>query len=187
MLPILLFLTGMAIQLFLFAQASLVLHQAAFAAARSGLVHKCPPADIPFSMRDLVGLVIDMNCRESPSTWETAARTVLIAASPPANPSGACNPPKALLEIADRALPDSDAKLHLQNRACYAFNAGNSVIDMSWSGSAVERAISGGLPTIKAVVSFKVPITAPIGLFLSDGEDENGRRWRWGRAEIELL
>lgn len=180
LLPVLVLLTGLFGQYMEFSKTRIFVENAAYAAARSALAHKCPPFN---SGLDLGGLIGAASCEEKPESWVDAARWALVPASPSSDfaaQRGVC-PTLSAAEFTARAagLSGDLAAAH-RNRLCYAYEAGNVDVDVAW------RAAGRDTYEIEASVRFKAPVVAPIGMFLADGRRGDGTRWAWTKAQVAI-
>lgn len=178
LLPLLLLLAGIFGQYMDLSKSRVFAEHAAYAAARSALAHKCPP---PASGSLLTGRAPEVPCRETPERWIDAARWSLASASPSSDYAaarGLC-PDLSSAEFAALAagLPERLRKAY-RNRLCYAFEPGNVEVEVEW-----RDAVGEPWP-VEALVRFKTPLVAPIGLFLADGRRADGTRWAWSEARV---
>ncbi len=170
-LPVFLVLFGAVAQIMITAQGRMFVEQAAYAAARSALVHMCRPTE-PF-------------CTQDAQKWEDAARWALVPASATQGGSS-CPTITAGQQIlsTDNRIAGRDQAAH--NALCYAFNPTNIEVTVAWDY--VSRAAltdPDNLP-VKATVRFKLPLNTPFRKFVEDGKT-NGVYWRWGEATVVLL
>lgn len=133
-LPIAIILFGLVIQFLLFAQNSLYLHHAAYAAARSARVHLCPDEGVLGAVNTVQSLagrfdprVCDPDQGRAFDKIDVAARTILVAASPSNNAArerqnDQCRFPTELSAVMAATLPEA-AMRAFENKACYAFEA----------------------------------------------------------------
>ena len=170
-LPVILALFGAVAQVLVTAQGRMFVEQAAYAAARSALVHMCRPTE--------------PTCTPNPGKWEDAARWALVPAS--ATQGGASCPTITAGQqvlTADNRIAGRDQAAF--NALCYAFDPANTQVSVEWVYA--SRAATTGpdnLP-VRATVKFKLPLSTPFRKFVEDGET-NGVYWRWGEATVVLL
>lgn len=188
--PLVLLIFGALTQFYLLSQNRIYAEQAAYAAARSAMVHKCPPANILTTLTTGQISLASLTCKDDPQRWEDAARWALVAAA-----SSSDDAPKRLqcpdMSAAAAMMGATDLRSELSravtNRLCYAYEPENVVVTAEW---APELAKGGpgrdGTVPIRATVRFKYPLTTPIGRFLADGKRSDGTRWRWGEATVTL-
>lgn len=189
-LPVLVLLGALGVQFLDAARSSLVLHHAAFAAARSALVNKCPPTSIGILTGGIAGVVDRLTCSDNPEAWTNAARVIATAMAPSSDAgyrNHDCRFPEALAQLALQGPVDRDLRSALVNKACYAQDSANLAVTVSWQADLVTALTPGSLPPIKALVEFRFPMVAPLGGLLSDGRHADGGYWRRGRAEVTLL
>lgn len=195
LLPVLLLLTGVVVQFLILAQTSLYLHQAAYAAARSARVHKCPPTSLSGALGNptegMMRALLE-NCREHGEPWEVAARVALIPASQSsadseARQGGRCNFPEALIELSMGSPVRPSLEKAVRAKACYAFEPENVGVEVAWQTDLLGTFTTDGPPPIKAVVEFRLPIATPSGMIFAHGKRPDGTRYRLGKAEVTLL
>ena len=190
MLPVLLILFGAVAQTMLLAQSRLYVEQAAYAAARSALVHKCPSFNLLAALKSPVAALGDFSCTDQPQKWEDAARWALVAAAPTsafATSRGSC--PKI---VAGEQLVMGSGKVNgldeaVANSICYAFEPGNLEVEVAWDQSLIGIVTGKTAVPIKATVRFKYSLSTPFRRFLYDGKRSDGTYWRWGEATVTLL
>lgn len=198
LMPVWFLLCGLIVQFLQFAQTNLILHQSAYAAARSARVHECPPTNLLGSLDEggggLLGEIFK-DCTRKPDKWLTAARVALIPASsssPKSIARGTCRYPKALVELtvgqsASRAPIRPGLQPALEAKACYAFEPGNVIVKVQWEQNLLTSLNTDGPPPITAAVRFRYPIVTPTAMLFADGRRGDGTRWRYGHAQITLL
>ena len=201
LMPVWLILGGFIVQFLQFAQTNLILHQAAYSAARSARVHMCPPPNLRGVLQDgptgLVGLLFnDCDDNRAREKYETAARLALIAASsskPDSLSRGNCPYPKALIQLTVNTslTPNSPIRSGLQPaleaKACYAFERDNVEVKVQWEQNLLSSIRTDGPPPITAAVRFRYPINTPTAMWFADGRRTDGSRWRDGHAQMTLL
>lgn len=193
--PVLLVLFGGVAQVMLLAQSRLYVEQAAYAAARSALAHKCPPFDPIFAAKYPISAAAMATCRDADHAhnWKNAASWALVAAAPSSD-RGCTDHPQAAVEIFEATNPQRNLTPALKNRLCYAFDDNNFAVTVEWMDT-VKWPVTGNTEVpvafarakpIKATVKFKYPLTTPFRRFISD-EKEGDHYYRWGEATVVLL
>ncbi len=170
-LPVTLVLFGAVAQVLVTSQGRMFVEQAAYAAARSALVHMCRPTE-PF-------------CTENPGKWEDAARWALVPAA--ATQGGASCPTITAgqqILTADNRIAGRDTAAF--NALCYAFDPANTDVTVEWVYASRASLTGPDNFPVRATVKFKLPLTSPFKKFVADGET-NGVSWRWGEATVVLL
>jgi len=190
-LPALLAIFSALAQTMLMAQNRVYLEQAAYAAARSALVHKCPPfdyADLLQSPIPAINAALRPRCQDRPRKWEDAARWALVSAAPSsafAQGRGACPTLPAAREIVTASALGDGLTEAFMNRVCYAFEPGNVAVEVAWR-SDIRTAFGVTTPPIEATVTYRYPLTTPFRRFLDDGRRADGSYWREGSATVVL-
>ncbi|MEM9477383.1 MAG: TadE/TadG family type IV pilus assembly protein [Pseudomonadota bacterium] len=186
--PAVLILFGAVAQTMILAQHRLYLEQAAYAAARSALVHKCPDLLNPSSYKSAAAAAEAALCpqREDASKWLDAARWALVAASPSSGlgATGCPRVPAGAALVSGTSL-NSSYQTAVENRICYAFTPGNVDVTVDWDRSLTGLTSDARQP-IKATVTFKYPLTTPFRRFLSDDRHPDGLYYRIGTATVVL-
>lgn len=198
-LPVMMVLFGAVSQVLITSQSRVHLEQAAYAAARSALVYKCPPVRQLYATWGI--RTIQTECFRNRSSLdataqrkaEDAARWALIAAAPTNSAAGAmnCALPEAgrqLLTGGDR-IAGRDAAV--RNAMCYVFAPGNVTVELEWQPTGgISLASQDRLP-IRATVTFRYPLSTPFRRFLiqngTAGQRADGTYWREGSASVTLL
>jgi Flp pilus assembly protein TadG len=192
--PVMMVVFGAIAQIMLLAQARLYVEQAAYAAARSALVHKCRPVDPRFAIKYPLSAAIMATCQDKPQMWENAASWALVGAAPSSN-RGCSTAPQAAIEVFNATGPvRSHLTTALTNRLCYAFNNANVTVTVEWldfvdwplAPNTPVRLLNNDAAPIKATVEFKYPLTTPFRLFISDGKDGD-HHYYMGSATVVLL
>lgn len=190
-LPALLVIFSGVTQTMLMAQNRVYLEQAAYAAARSALVHKCPPFDFAAALQSPIAAInaaARSHCTDEPGKWEDAARWALISAAPSsafAQGRGACPRLPAAEQIATASALGGGLTEAFMNRVCYAFEPGNVEVEVAWQ-SGVFTTFGVTTPPIEATVTYRYPLTTPFRRFLGDGRHSDGSYWREGSATVVL-
>ena len=188
--PIALFIVSLAVQALVLSHQSIILHSAAFAAARSALVHQCPENSI---MK-----VASCALKTKPGNMKRAAETMLIAAAPSSSfaverngcPSSAQHPlSKGLPLLADGAGIPVHLKTAIRNKICYILEPGNVSVETKWVPVGTALALTGIIddpPPVEAEVRYRYALTTPIGGMLAGGTRSDGTKWREGVAKVVL-
>ncbi len=188
-LPILLILFSAVNQTLLLAQNRVYLEQAAYVAARSAIVHMCPPFSFGELLQSPIGAINNTNCQDNPKKWDDAARWALVSASPSsafATDRKACpSIPAAERLVEATSLPEklNDAML---NRICYAYEPENVKVEVEWV-TGLATIVGVTRPPMRATVTFRYPLTTPFRRFIHDGKRGDGTYWREGSATVTLL
>ncbi|MEM8631802.1 MAG: hypothetical protein AAGF74_11230 [Pseudomonadota bacterium] len=188
--PALLILFSAVSQIMILAQSRVYVEQAAYAAARSALVHKCPPFDPLAAFKSPVAAVRQFNCQDTPQKWEDAARWALVAAAPSssfATARGQCPVLPASTQITAASPLTGSLQTAVTNRVCYAFEPDNVEVDVAWKPGSLPSLAGAHAVPIEATVRFKYPLTTPFRRFIHDGKRADGTYWRWGQATVVLL
>lgn len=194
-LPIGMLFISLIVQFLNLAQQSIVLHHAAFKAARSALVNKCSPPSIQRLGFEEVFTSFACDFGEGEALIERAAQIGAIPAAP------ASSYVRHRFDCAsDRVQTLTDSMIPMavgygapptlaramENRICYVVEPGNLNVSSSWL---VTGYLTEGLPPVEVTLTYRHPLTAPIGnwLLATDGGRRNdGTRWREGTASVIL-
>ena len=181
--------SGLA-QTMIMAQNRIYLEQAAYAAARSALVHKCPPFNFAAAVQSPIGGLQSLlsSCTDQPQMWEDAARWSLISAAPAsafAEGRGSCPNLPAAEQIYDQGAPSSNLRDAFMNRVCYAYEPGNVTVEVDWQTD-IFTTFGVTTPPIEATVTYRYPLNTPFRRFLDDGQRGDGTYWREGTATVVL-
>jgi hypothetical protein len=190
LIPVLLVLAGAVSQTMLLAQSRLYVEQAAYAAARSALVHKCPPPEVYAMYGSARAVAAGAACRDEPGKWEDAARWALVAAAPSsgfARSRGACPEIAAAGELVGGTDLSAGLRDAAANRICYAYEPENVVVEVDWVRAEASPLLATQTRGIRATVRFRYPLTTPFRRFLYDEKRGDGTYWRWGEATVVLL
>lgn len=189
-MPALLILFGSVAQFMVLAQSRMYVEQAAYAAARSAMVHKCPQFDLIGAFKSPIAGLASYQCQDNPAKWENAARWALVPASASSEYSsarGACPQIPAGKEIllADGTL--SGISNAVENSLCYAFEPDNVEVQVEWVATGINQYLPDTSTPIRATVRFKYPLSTPFRRFIYDGKRADGTYWKWGEATVVLL
>lgn len=155
------------VQLLWLTHTTLLVHYAAYNAARSARVWQTEPAVTP-----------DIILEHA----ENAARLALLAAAPNQFSDAAPVQPVPYSTLAAIAISADQPQWQalFTNRAGYAFSAGQVQVQVQFDTDSEQPA------QVTAVVTFLAPLTIPLACLLADGKRENGC-FRAITAEINLL
>lgn len=196
-LPVMLVLFGAVSQVMITAQSRVHLEQAAYAAARSALVYKCPDFNLVAMLKSGVSALRPTECtmnrtqlnRIAQQRAEDAARWALIAAAPTTGSAYARGCPQ--IKAAEEILTGRDMIMGkdqaVKNAICYVFEPGNVTVDLEWDTSLLSQ-ISGRTDVpITATVTFKFPLSTPFRRFIKDAERGDGTYYKTSSATVTLL
>lgn len=196
-LPAVLVLFGAVSQVMITAQSRMHLEQAAYAAARSALVHKCPPFNIVAALKSPVAALRLTECRKNRSGLdaiaqrkaEDAARWALIAAAPTTGHAmgRGCDQVKAGEEIltgSDKVMGRDQA---VKNAMCYVFEPGNVTVTLEWQETLRTKLTGQTDVPIRATVEFLYPLSTPFRRFVYDEKRGDGTYLKRGSAAVTLL
>ena len=195
-LPVMLVLFGAVSQVMITSQSRVHLEQAAYAAARSALAHKCPDFNLIARLRSGFAAIRPTECDTRRSELDAialrkatdAARWALVAAAPTTGAAAArgCDEVRAGHEIltgADRIMGRDQAA---QNALCYAFEEGNVTVSLEWQASLLSQLSGQTEVPLRATVTFRYPLSTPFRRFIGE-ERGDGTYWRTGTAAVTLL
>lgn len=196
-IPAMLILFSAISQVMITAQARVHLEQAAYAAARSALVFKCPDINLVDLVRSSVSIRRPTECmlkraslnREAQRRAEDAARWALIAAAPTSASAGArgCPDVSAAVELMtgrDQIMGRNQA---VENAICYVFEPGNVTVKLDWDQSLMAQLSGRTDVPITATVTFKFPLSTPFRRFVYDGKRGDGTYFKTASATVTLL
>lgn len=196
-LPVMLVLFGAVAQVAITSQSRLHLEQAAYAAARSALVYKCPPFNPVALLKSPVAILNPTECMTRRAELDRiaqqkaldAARWALIAAAPTSGAAtgrGCERVPAAeeLLTGSDRIKGRDQAAI---NAICYVFEPGNVEVELEWQSSLLAQVGGRTELPIRATVTFRYPLSTPFRRFIHDGRRGDGTYWKTGTASVTLL
>jgi TPR repeat protein len=189
-LPVLLVVFGAVAQTTLLTQSRLHLEQAAYAAARAALVHKCPPFNLISLLKSPVAALRGTDCTDNPQAWEDAARWALVAAAPTsafAAGRGACPDIRAGREVILGTGMVDGLDAAVTNALCYAYEPGNVEVTVEWEQDFLSLVTDAQRLPIRATVRFRYSLSTPFRRFVADGQRGDGTYWRWGSASVVLL
>ena len=201
-LPIMLIVFGAVVQIMVLGQARLYVEQAAYAAARSALVYKCPAVNpLDLFKSPIAGLRQGWCQTQSTQTRDQkitdAARWALVPVSSTnaaaSNPGSCPQIPSAQNMIARDSVAGGYPQA-VANSICYAFDPGNVTVTTEWikPGAAVIGGIPGltlgdadKLP-VRATVTFRYPLVTPIRRMIAT-EKSGGMYFRTITASVVLM
>lgn len=187
--PALLVLFGGVSQVMITAQARTYVEMAAYAAARSAMVHKCPPFSLTQAFGSPFAAAAAFQCTDQPQKWEDAARWALVAASSTssfAKARGTCPDIAAGQEIIRGTGKLGGFDEAVANALCYAYEPGNVEVTVEWVQSGLSLLAAADSVPIRATVRYKYPLSTPFRRFIMDGKRGDGTYWRWGEATVVL-
>ena len=196
-LPALLVIFGAVAQVMITAQSRVHLEQAAYAAARAGLAHKCPPFNIIAALRSPGASVWASECQYRRASIdavaqqkaEDAARWALIAAAPTTGHASGrgCDNVPAAEDIFTRSSDVAGRHAAALNALCYVHEPGNVTVTIEWQQTLLSQ-ISGRTDVpLRATVEFRYPLSTPFRRFVRDGKRGDGTYWKTGSATVTLL
>lgn len=184
--PLLMFLFGAVSQVLLISQARSYVEMAAYATARSAMVHKCPPPEIVAQLSTFSGLSA-FDCTDQPQKWEDAARWALVAASSTSRFAQArgCPDIRAGRELVMGTGHVNGHDEAVSNAICYAFEEGNVVVEADWDRSLLNVVSSRKSVPMRATVRYKYPLSTPFRIWIGQDRGDN-TYWIEGEATVEL-
>lgn len=197
-LPVMLVLLGAVSQVLITSQSRVHLEQAAYAAARAALAHKCLPFEILVQLPTRGFFAPNApECLTNRSELdaiaqaraEDAARWALIAAAPTtgAAASRGCESVPAAEDVLTGGDRINGRDQAATNAICYVFEPGNVTVTLDWQRS-VTGLVSGATEIpLRATVTFRYPLSTPFRRFIHEGERGDGTFWRTGTASVTLL
>jgi len=186
-LPVILFTLGI-LQTAWLMRETVIVHYAAYAAARSARVHLCPPLpeSLALSMMRARG---EGDCTDDLGRAEAAARLALVSAAPPWGIPclGACEVPEAALSAIARNTGNAARLAALRDQARYAFDADNVRVDVGFVPQFAWLAMTPGAePPVRARVTFRHYVVYAVGRALGVRRAD-GYYYRESTAEVSLL
>lgn len=186
--PMILTLFAAVSQVLITAQARNYVEAAAYAAARSALVHKCLPDDIELRLVTRFAVPHLPRCSDNARKWTDAARWALVPASATSGFSQGrgCPQIRAGSQIVRGTGKLSGHDEALSNAICYAFEPQNVEVDVEWVRTPQSYLNGTKTLAVRATVRFRYPLATPFRRFVKDGKRGDGTYWRWGEASVEL-
>lgn len=199
-LPIFLTLLLLIVQYALMSHTALLVHYAAYSAARSARVWMWDKQDMRPWPRPVPALrTPDSLSNSSPEVQrraETAARFALIAASP-ADVSIQRSPtqmPHSVLSSMAKASGLEGREQALINKAEYAFDPSNTIVQikpavssLNQPGIEIDAAQPGDAWAVTAIVTFRMSLDMPIAARLLGKSRGDGSYYETSTAEVTLL
>jgi hypothetical protein len=194
--PVIWFFTACVVQFTFLANGAVIVHYAAYAAARSARVYSFEYDDDKYDYEKLIGTP-----RLHPSTLqkrvETAARFALIAASASNTTYSSPPLPQSVVRAIASAAGDQAREDPLMRKAAYAFDPRNSKIEFSTPdpsgaacgsppGSDLDITSPNACQPVTATVEFRQPLTIPGGQMIAD-ECEDDVCFKLTRATVSLI
>jgi hypothetical protein len=196
-IPAMLIVFGAISQVMITAQARVHLEQAAYAAARSALVYKCPDFNLVDLVRSSVSVRRPTECMlnraaldaEAQRRAEDAARWALIAAAPTSGSASArgCDQVDAAVELLTGRDQIMGRNQVVENAICYVFEPGNVTVTLDWDRSFLAQLSGRTDIPVTATVTFNFPLSTPFRRFIHDGKRGDGTYYKTGSATVTLL
>ena len=188
-LPMMLVLFGAVSQVMILAQSRVHVEQAAYAAARSALVHMCPPFNVVAMLKSPIAAIASFNCQDNPQKWEDAARWALVAAGSPSSAAFGRGCPDIRagqqLMAGSNQLDGYDAALAAA--MCYAYEPGTVSVSVNWETSLLSQLSGQTVIPVTATVTFQYPLSTPFRRFVDDGQRGDGTYYKTATATVTLL
>jgi len=185
------------VQTVLLARATIVLEHAAYAAARSALVHRCRPISPMTGDENLFSSASEIwgafNCDETEADARIlgAAQLAVIPISTSNGNSrrrqSSCRHPDAAVAFIIGAGVREGLRDAIDEQACYAFEPGNVQVEVDWNTLPSGLSVVSALPTLSATVTYRMPVLIPVRGIFSDGRREDGTHYRVIEATVNLL
>lgn len=188
-LPVVLATFGAVAQVMLTAQARVQVEQAAYAAARSALVHKCPPVDYLKALTSPIATVRSLDCTDQPQKWEDAARWALVAAGSPNSfaQGRGCPTITAGYELLQGSGQLDGYDAAAQAAMCYAYEPDNLQVTAAWDVNLIDALLGSTRAPIVVTVTFKYPLSTPFRRFIDSGKRGDGTYYREESVTVKLL
>jgi len=194
--PVIWFFTACVVQFTFLANGAVIVHYAAYAAARSARVYSFE-YDNAISDHEKKSGYPMVNTSTLRKRVETAARFALIAAST-SNTTYSTPPlPQSVVRAIASAAGDRAREDPLMRKAAYAFDPSNSKIEFSRPvpigatcglppGSGLDITAPNACQPVTATVEFRLPLTIPGGQMIAD-ECEDDVCYKLTRATVSLI
>lgn len=192
LVPPMLILFGAVSQTMILAQSRMYVEQAAYAVARSALVHKCPPENIVDKLQTDAPGLLGASCTETATDrrkWQDAGRWALVPAASPApvmSQNSGCPQITAGREIVIGAQKLNGLDAAVAAKICYAYAPANTRISTAWVSRPSDSEERNIRWTMSATVEFRYPLSTPFRRFLGT-KASDGNYYRWGKATVELM
>jgi hypothetical protein len=185
------------VQVIMLARATVVMEHAAYAAARSALVHACRPITPLAGGENLfsvaAGVWGGLSCDDT-HTREQALRAAQLAVIPISASNGDsrarqgdCGHPEAAVDLIIGAGVRQGLREAVEAKACYAFEPENVDVEFAWTSTMIGVSSARGLPPLEATVTFRMPVFLPVRGVFSDGRRGDGTHYRTISATVNLL
>jgi hypothetical protein len=193
--PVIWFFTACVVQFTFLANGAVIVHYAAYAAARSARVYSFEYDNDVFDYEKMFGYPRPGSSLRD--RVETAARFALIAAST-SNTTYSTPPlPQSVVRAIASAAGDEAREAPLMRKAAYAFDPSNSKIEFSRPdptgvacglppGSGLDITAPNACQPVTATVEFRQPLTIPGGQMIAD-ECEDDVCYKLTRATVSLI
>lgn len=189
--PAMMIVFGALAQVMILAQTRTYVEMAAYSAARSAMVYRCPPPKVLEALTSPFAQIASLKCVDDAakqSKIEDAARWALVAASPTSKFAKGRGCPNI---IAGHQLAKASGKLNgldsaLQNAICYAYQADNVTVTANWDTTALTSILGGDSIPMRAKVSYKAQLSTPFRRFIYDTKRADGTYWKLIEAEVVL-
>ncbi len=189
--PAMLVLFGAVTQVMILAQTRTYVEMAAYAAARSAMVHRCPEPSVMEALNTPFAAFVKYNCvdtAEKQRKIEDAARWSLVAASPTsaAAKGRGCPNVSAGVQMARASGKLGGFDAALSNAICYAYQSPNVTVEADWDMSLITQIKGGDAIPMRAKVSYRAQLSTPFRRFIFTGKRGDGTYWRLIEAEVVL-
>ncbi len=188
--PIFMFIMLLILQWAILMKDVLLVHHAAYAAARSAKVHLCPGLTGSAGLMKMRALG-SLPCTDDRRKAEDAARYVLVTASPFTSTlqcEGGCSPPSAAFEALARGTNTERNMQAWLAQARYAFDPAN--VSVQVESVALAQIAAGddnpGEPSARARVSFRHILLPWMEIAFGDGRRIDGTAYATLVAEVRL-
>jgi len=194
--PVLWFFTACVVQFTFLANGAVIVHYAAYTAARSARVYSFEYDNDVVDHEKLIGYpyVRSSSLRDR---VEGAARFALIAASTSNTTYSSPPLPRPVIRAIVSAAGDPAREGPLMRKAAYAFDPSNSKIEYSLPdptgatcgippGLGLDTTAPNACNPVTATVEFRLPVTIPGGQMIAD-ECEGGVCYKMTRATVSLI
>lgn len=184
--PVFVFVMLLILQWAMLMKDTLIVHYAAFAAARSARVHLCPPpANGDMANMSVMG---GMACDNDTSQPEMAARYALITASPfgPRSCDGGCSPPQDVVVALANGTGTQTNLRAWQDQAQYAFDGSNLEIQSELLPVSAKAGTPGESPA-RVRVRFRHILLPWMEWTFGNGRRGDGTAYTIIEAEVTVL
>ncbi len=189
--PPMMILFGAFSQVMILAQTRTYVEMAAFSAARSAMVYRCPQPQVLEALTSPFAQIAAFNCVDDAAKQrkiEDAARWALVSASPTSRFAKGRGCPNI---IAGHQIANASGKLNgldaaLQNAICYAYQPENVSVTADWDLTGITKLIGGDSVPMRAKVSYRAQLSTPFRRFIYDQKRGDGTYWKLIEAEVVL-